>query len=963
MKTAFESVLEMAQAAILHSKGDAPLTLEDIADKVDMVLAMPMGWKNEVDRAAVIKALELRFSVWIGREGVLSQNDDHEAWLSAARKQGWRYWPRYRQLLEAELAPASVDKLDDVSEKVLSLLEDPRRQGRWDRRGLVVGHVQSGKTANYTGVICKAADAGYKLIIVLAGLHKNLRSQTQMRLDEGFLGYETMPNRVQGNELRTIGVGLLDSDPSIRPDYVTNRSDGGDFKKAVANSMGISPGTRPWLFVVKKNASVLKNLLSWVEERVADRHDSESGRAIVTNLPLLVIDDEADNGSVDVGQQAFDENGIPDPDHEPTRINGLIRRLLHAFDKAAYLGYTATPFANIFIHEQGRTTDNGDDLFPRSFIVTLPVPSNYAGPVKIFGLDAQGSEDAASPPLPLVRRITDHAESPSLTERLGWMPPIHRTGHVPLVNGLDEIPESLKRAINSFFLASAARRLRGQECVHGSMLVHVTRFTSVQKLVTRQVAEYVTGVKRRLKRGTAADVLLSDLKALWEEDFLPTTEEVVAITGDHSAVLHPWNSIASVLPLVVEDVHVREINGTAKDVLDYETYRATGLSVIAIGGDKLARGLTLEGLTVSYFLRASKMYDTLMQMGRWFGYRPGYLDLCRLYTTVDLEEWFQHITEASEELRQEFDHMVAVGGSPRDYGLHVRSHPVLMVTSRVKMRNASQLSLSFAGEVQETVTFHRDRVRLAANLSAAETLLRKLPAPAEGPALERPGGTIHEWKGTRLWTGVDGGHVVDFLRQFQTHEAAVKVNSKVMADYVERQIARGELKSWTIALMSGDGGRTSICDFEVGMTARKPNERCFSVADQVAQGRYIIRRLLSPRDEAIDLDSAQYAAALELTQKAFIADPGRSKRKTPPDEPSGRAIRRIRGRGSEDGTIPPHPERAVLLIYPLSPSYVQIDFQGAIIGFGVSFPESDMATPVSYQVNNVYWEQEFGGGA
>ena len=145
-----------------------------------------------------------------------------------------------------------------------------------------------------------------------------------------------------------------------------------------------------------------------------------------------------------------------------------------------------------------------------------------------------------------------------------------------------------------------------------------------------------------------------------------------------------WEEVSSQLPDVVSDIQVRMINGTAKDALDYSEYEGAGLKVIAIGGDKLARGLTLEGLCVSYFLRASRMYDTLMQMGRWFGYRPGYLDLCRLYTTPDLSEWFGHIADAAEELREEFDIMAATGATPREYGLKVQSHPVLMVNLKAK---------------------------------------------------------------------------------------------------------------------------------------------------------------------------------------------------------------------------------------------------------------------------------------
>src|SRR5690606_12011333 len=182
-----------------------------------------------------------------------------------------------------------------------------------------------------------------------------------------------------------------------------------------------------------------------------------------------------------------------------------------------------------------------------------------------------------------------------------------------------------------------------------------------------------------------------------------------------------WADIECSLLKVLEEIDVRMINGKADDILDYAD-SPTGLKVIAIGGDNLTRGLTLEGLCVSYFLRASKMYDTLMQMGRWFGYRPGYLDLCRLYTTDDLVEWFEHIADAAEELRAEFDYMIESGLTPRDYGLKVKSQPVLMVTSPLKMRTARTLYLSFSGEVVESVAFFTDREKVELNLAAFRTL-------------------------------------------------------------------------------------------------------------------------------------------------------------------------------------------------------------------------------------------------
>ena len=493
---------------------------------------------------------------------------------------------------------------------MLSLLENPLREGSWDRRGLVVGHVQSGKTSHYSGLICKAADAGYKIIIVLAGLHNNLRAQTQLRLDEAFLGYRT--SAIDGDALVLTGVGEIDSDQSIRPNYATNRTEKGDFSTRIARNLGITPEQRPWLFVVKKNKTVLTRLLGWIRNFVADATDRKTRRPVVTRLPLLLIDDEADHASVDTKEIPFDENGKPDEEHEPTAINRLVRRILHSFSRSAYVGYTATPFANIFIHEQGRTLEEGADLFPEAFILSLAAPSDYVGPAKVFG---RRSENGRSGGLPLVRHLTDFAQ---------WIPTGHKNGHVPRHEGEYELPPSLNEAINAFLLSCALRQLRGQGREHCSMLVHVTRFVSVQYAVHAQVEEQLRQIRQRLERRIGHQPVIAALRSLWSQDFAPVTARMTEEFPDldrHRALR--WEQVEAAVTEVVGDIQVRMINGTAKDALDYADHEETSLKVIAIGGDKLARGLTLEGLTTSYFLRASKMYDTLMQMGRWFGYRPG----------------------------------------------------------------------------------------------------------------------------------------------------------------------------------------------------------------------------------------------------------------------------------------------------------------------------------------------------
>jgi hypothetical protein len=946
----YKLVKSIAVTLIRGINKDVPLTTELIASMVKKAIKLNPLWAT-VDADALTRDLETQFNVWIGKSKTLEDQTDHKPWLPQKRGQiQWRYWERYKELLKERWPAASIDRLEEVTDEVLMRLEDPAREGSWDRRGLVVGHVQSGKTANYTGLINKAVDAGYRVIVVLAGVHKSLRSQTQIRLDEGFLGYESVAAVAANQGVKAVGVGRIA--PDLRPNTITNRNDDGDFKRTVAERFQINPGLEPLLFVIKKNASVLKNLLEWVEW-AAKHRDTETNRPIVRNVPLLVIDDEADHASVDTKVQDFDEDGKPDPDHDPTVINRRIRRLLHCFEKAAYVGYTATPFANIFIHESGKTRDEGEDLFPRSFIINLPAPSDYMGPLRVFGMDAHPEADLeGSEGLPIVRMIGDHVDDPE-TQKTGWMPPKHNKTHVPRISGEQGLPESLREAMRAFVLACAARRARGQVKVHNSMLIHVTRFTDVQEKVHGQVKAYLDQLLSRLRFGEGENPSpeLKKLRDVWEGDFAPTTEKI----GGTSV---SWKVVATHLWDAASAIQIRRVNGTAPDILDYETHRESGLSVIAIGGDKLARGLTLEGLTVSYFLRAAKMYDTLMQMGRWFGYRPGYVDLCRMYMTDELQEWFRHVTAANEELRQEFDRMAAVGGTPRDYGLRVKSHPALLITSRVKMRNGVELDLSYAGDITETTVFRIDDKALDDNLAALGSLAKVLGSPTESdPERERPGARFDRWKGTRLWNGVAAEPIAAFLSSLLTHERALKVNGKLMAEYVRNAARNGEITSWTVALVGKGDTKAEKAGVYDGLPDLGP---VTLIARQSpypeSPGRYAIRRVLNPRDEAIDLDLEAYSAALKKTQEAWSPDAGRTATAATPELPSGPMIRQMRPKS-----------RALLLVYAIdhaktSPPLKE-PLKKPLVGFAVSFPADASKTTVRYRVNNVFWEQEYGASA
>ncbi len=953
-----EDVIATAQRLVKAEKDSSKITPSYIEDKVMLAAAMfasdPLVPLN---KAKAVSTLIQRFSHRMGKATTLKDDTGHFDWLTAARKKDWHYWRRYRDYQESKLSDVVVDGLDEATDDILGLLEDPLRTDSWDRRGLVVGHVQSGKTSNYTGLINKAADAGYKIIIVLAGMHNNLRSQTQMRLEEGFLGYETTADRDAG---APIGVAAFGED--LKTNSATTRAENGDFSKAIAKHFhGISPEERPWLLVVKKQKTVLTELLKWIQTRVADATDSVDSRKRVTKLPLLMIDDEADNASVDTGEQVFKDDGTPDEEHQPKTINSLIRQLLHSFTRKAYVGYTATPFANIYIHHKGTTAKEGPDLFPKAFIINLAAPSNYVGPARMFGKVTKDEREGA---LPLARGILDHYDPEA---DAGWMPPKHKKTHIPVHNGQETIPPSLRSAIHTFVIACAARELRGQGGEHSSMLIHVTRYVAVQDHVREQVEETVRRMRQRITRNEDVNELLAQMRKLWDEDFVPTRDAVFALSPpeERPPALPAWDDLVAKLPDVLEDIIVRSINGTAKDALDYATPGAA-LKVIAVGGDKLARGLTLEGLSTSYFVRTTKMYDTLMQMGRWFGYRPGYLDLCRLYTSTDLVRWFGHIADASEELREEFDFMAKAKLTPEQYGLKVMSHEILTVTSPLKMRNAQTLSLTYSGTRPQTILFHRSAKIQKANLDATDALIASLGTTyGDAPTYPRDG-DADSWPGARLWQDVDALKVLAFLGAYATHPNATSAKAAVLANFIDKMLDKGKLKQWSVALLTGGDGIGEPHLFPGGFEANAFQTRKTEDPDPPAireSSMFAIGVLTDPKDEGIDLDDDAWRDALARTRAAWKPEPARG-RVNLPSAPSGKGIREARDRLGGEA------DRGLLLLYTLAPYYkgkvklpenlIVPDWDKPIMAFAIAFPTCENGVRVEYEVNLLYWMQEYG---
>lgn len=926
-----ENPIARASKLALALLRGGPTSPEEVAENCDDVLAMLRGRGEEVpDRDALIREIQGLVVIWQPRSTSLEDRTGHEGWLVEKRPGiEWRFWDRYRVYLEQVelLPPAVISRLDDSTDRVLSKLEWPGRLGEWDRRGLVVGQVQSGKTGHYTGLACKAADAGYKLIVVLAGMHNSLRSQTQLRLDEGLLGFDTQyQNRYDDQAQARIGVGAMKGLDRLKINSLTSSHDKGDFRKSHAQNMVNVIGDIPYLLVVKKHGGILKNLHSWVTQMHGQPVSSDSDELIVSDIPLLIIDDEADNASVNTKNR----------DEEPAMINRRLRELLKAFDKSAYVGYTATPYANIY-SSPDEDIKFGLDLFPRHFIESLKPPSNYFGPTRVFGLKAE-DEEPATVPLPIFRSVTDYQD---------WLPDRHRKSWKPEPQCF---PPSLRKAVLSFFLVCAARRARSQDAKHNSMLVHTTRFQDVQQEVSNQVADLVTTSRYRLRYGDGdGENLLGEIRAMWQSDFATTSR---AWDRDVDAV--SWDDVYKNLMPAIDKIEVRTINGTSSDALTYYENRKAGLSVIAIGGDKLSRGLTLDGLSVSYYLRATRMYDTLMQMGRWFGYRPGYEDLCRLYTTPLLHDWYREITAASDELRSDFDEMASLLAQPEEFGLRVRqSEAGLSVTSPTKMRTAASIQLTFSGDISESVTFNVADQALRQNREALSHLV--------GQLISDNGRPTEAGAGNYKWEHVDGATVGEFFDSYQADRMAKRARPQLLSRYIRDAMEVDELTDWTVMLVSSSASvgnpdtSLTIEGLNVGLTVRSPLDD--TVADIRKNGRYRIRRVLSPVDESIDLTQEQARVALDELTAAVVTKAGdEGAEPTLPKAPSGIHLRRQR------------PSRKGLLLLYVLDDHVKADEESAErarfaaeppVGFAVSFPISAKKVKTRYQVNEIWFRQAF----
>lgn len=943
--------------------GDKDYTLkrEDVENVVDSAIkAVPDADKFRND---VIGELLSSYNWNGGGFEILADPNGHEPWLTEELKASskWQYWQRYRRfMLEREMKPVGVvNKVDEITDKILARLESPARQGSWSIRGLVVGSVQSGKTANYVGVINKAIDAGYKFIVVLAGVHSSLRRQTQIRIDETVWGRDSRTGQ-RLNSGNGFGVGSLDPITNSRVHMLTAASH--DFSAVKAQSSGVLLGGDPVILVVKKNKKILGNLCDWLHQlnSVQMPGQADETRRWIPGCPALIIDDEADNASINTSRDGL------------TAINASIVRLIETFEKAAYIGYTATPYANLYIDMEDRR-----NIYPRNFIVNIKAPPNYLGVDKVFGVDEDPDVGIEGrDPLPIVRPIGDFE---------GHIPPKHKSDFTP--KGL---PQSLHVAIKAFVLASAVRTARRNKGIplnkHNSMLVHVSHYTAA----INTFADLIRTAKDQLKDACDAgdQAFLDDMKSVWKKEF---TDVFRQFEPQERGVEVTWDEVAPLLSKTLASVQVRAIHGTSAAALDYDTAQSDGLTVIAVGGNKLSRGLTLESLVVSYYLRTAKLYDTLMQMGRWFGYRDGYVDVCRIYTTQQLIDWYAHVALADQELRNDFDRLAESGKSPLDYGLKVRSHPDGMrITALNKLGNATHYDLTFAGTLVQSTVISTKEERIRQNLDETAKFIASLGKPVTSPD-----NTV-----SPIYRNVAHGAVASYIGKLDIPSGANRFIKDLIVRFISTQSEYAQ--KWSImfaslpvtskgpgVVFSMNGKEYKSVSRKTGTSAVRPlrslppeyspaKHNLISPEDQGADLHFtkLTERVMSDLMEKADLfeyqeqlesmldrDMTLHQVALELTR--LEADEGQ---KTP-DVPRGDLCRLLR----------PDSE-ALLIIYPITPlldgeelprvadekqrwQSVPAALDKPLIGLAISFPSSDKVSRVQYAVDEYLSRQLTGSNS
>ena len=815
--------------------------------------------------------------------GQMLSGSAYRSWLDKAIEEGsvtLKSYGLYQQHLSKKdgFGKESLANLDKITHDIVDHMGDPRSPQGFKSYGLLMGDVQAGKTATYTGVIHKALDAGYRFIVVLSGTKTSLRNQTQQRLNADLLG--TAVNR-EGRQVTTIE-GL----PHLWQSLTDNSHDlrKSDVDKVIA----LNNEMQCCIAVMQKNAKTLRNFLDLLER---------NEKLGIRNVPLLFVDDEADQASVNVNKKTED----------PTAINQLIRDILSRFDRSAYLAVTATPFANVFIDpmlddkgmpQQGKLPD----LFPRDYIYTMATPDAYVGVERFFGqrgdferdsfkyrclIPMALGEDGSADEEDFSDDITKKAEGGGL-----------RQGDV-----IDRLPDSLSRAVLYFLCVLTMKELNPVLRNNTSMLVHIARYRDVQKALREKIDDYVEKVQAyaeaengRILDSYPPDGLFAQLEALWDrgcgeelwmsettdDDPPPTLRE---LTG------RSWRDVwKNDFRKAIRGVKVVEVNMNSKlkDLAVF--FKNKDAKLIAVGGDALARGLTLEGLCVVYFSRRSKAYDSLLQMGRWFGYRERMRNYMKIWISDLLVQQYKYVAEAVVEFRELVEDMRRRNMTPSEFGLKIRLAPKqfeMMVTASNKRRTSRRVkgAVEITGRKFQASTFPNDPLLRQSNTKTVAAFLKSLGAQSTRYG-RAAAADVSKGRKDLVWEGVASGRIADLLTDYvcpvwSENEDIVPLRQKIRE--------RGD--KWTVRVVSlakEEGGkfRDDVFGFgrggEITCSERAMEEKAdwIQPGNREVSGPQEFCRHLTPADERERL--AEINEGVEVPKKSYTFSDVMRNPKEPP---------------------------------------------------------------------------------
>lgn len=795
-------------------------------------------------------------------------------WLTKERKEemknSWNYSDRYFTLLEkAGRSERVIDETKKTSLEILEKIGDPKAIEEFYVKGLVVGSVQAGKTQNFNAVINRAIDAGYGLIIVLAGLMEDLRNQTQLRIENDVVG-EGLD--IDTDALVKKGVGTIRRFGNLGDNSVTQvisiTSAKSDFKKSLLDADFSLNHTN--ILVCKNNVSVLRNLIVWLHDYLEENKSQH-------NIPLLVLDDEADNASLNNEGKKGREYA--------SKTNGHIRALLALFKKKSYIGYTATPFANILADRNDAPENNWpityrlrgqteqiqlprvDNLFPDDFIVLLNPPSNYIGAKQIFET-IKPIDNNAELKIPLVEIVDDSIEyfpdkvySPGNGELIGvqkitsqddWNSRIGQFNSYLEFSDYKEyrrqtrssrpedgyprsLPDSLKESVLCFILSIAIRESRKPAMInstmfnpHNSMLIHISRYTLWQNQLKDLIDLYVRELQSGLQLDDPANPnsIFATFERIWFKYYSEIIEQISDYLpkGYDDEFLKPisFETIKNnFLTDAIKGIEVKAVNSSTGDKLVYP--RNSPKKYIAIGGNRLSRGFTLEGLSINYFVRSTDYSDALLQMGRWFGYRPGYLDCCKLFITSDSLEKYDLVTRTIEELEIEFKKMEQKDKTPANFILRVKKHPgALKITRPSILRDTKEVNWSYQDELVQTAKFDVSKEKIErVFLDFKNNICSKFQfKPIFKNDKNKPSFLIAE-------TDIDG--IIQVLKLENNFEVDIRDS---IIRFIELCKSKNKLRNWTIAIKATGDAKASDAKgvlskaesglpYQIGLTIRR----------------------------------------------------------------------------------------------------------------------------------------------